>query len=270
MSRVLAPTLVVLLAASLAACASPRAGESAAPQDSSAPSAADEAKWEPWPPPVAPPRAPAEVPKDQQQVIRVLPREGGWPVADMLPFITSTTGRPIFYDQTNATFKQAKVDFHGTLEMTVADLFAFAQAALSYRKLVLVPIGPKLNNGQQAWTVMDQADPNMKSRPVFLEENEVFDYAERDGLYVTTTLRVRDTVDVVRARNALSPLSTATAGIGRIQDMGGRFLIVSDFAPVVAAMKRLLDRINMETTPSALRHAPAPPPPPKPEKKSDG
>jgi hypothetical protein len=142
-------------------------------------------------------------------------------------------------------------------------LFDWLQAVLSYRKLVLVPVGPKSPDGKQQWFVMDQADPNLKSRPVWIDESEVSDYADRDGLYVVTTLRVRDTLEPVRARNALSPLSTATAGIGRIQD-NGRFLIVGDFAPVVAAMKRLLDRMNADTPPSAVLPpkpvAPATPP----------
>jgi hypothetical protein len=169
-------------------------------------------------------------------------------------------GVSFLYDSTNATFKQAKVEFVGEHVIPENQLFAWLQAVLSYRKLVLVPVGPKSVDGKQQWFVMDQADPNLKSRPMFLDESEVLDYADRDGLYVVTTLRLRDTLDAGRARNSLSPLSTQTAGIGRIQDQG-RFLIVGDFAPVVAAMKRLLDRINAETPPSAVL---PPPPPPAP------
>ena len=265
MTRPIAVSFALLLALPLAACASPRAGESApsASSGDTTSAQAEEPKWETWPPTDRPA---AEAPKPSGQVVRLLPREGGWPVADMLKHISEVTGRPILYDSTNATFKQAKVEFVGTPEMDETELFAFVQAALSYRKLVLVPVGPKLVGGGYAWFIMDMADPNLKSRPVFLDESEVLDYADRDGLYVVTTLRLRDTVDAVRARNSLSPLSTATAGIGRVQDNGGRFLIVGDFAPVVAAMKRLLDRINAETPPSAVRPAPAPP---KAENKSE-
>src|SRR5207247_1959324 len=86
----------------------------------------------------------------------------------------------------------------------------------------------------QQWLLMDLADPNLKTRPTYLDESEVLDYADRDGLYVVTTLRVRDTIDLNRARNSLSPLATQTAGIGRIQEDGGRHLIVGDFAPVAS------------------------------------
>jgi hypothetical protein len=267
MTRPLAVSLAVLLASPLAACATPRGGDGQPAPNAAPAAAAEEPKWEPWPPPEA--SRPADPdPAPSGEMIRLLPKEGGWKLTEWIEQVAKATGRPILYDETNATFKQAKIDFTGTVAMRQSDLFAFAQAALSYKKLVLVPVGPKLADGQQAWFVMDQADPNLKSRPVFLDENEVLDYADRDGLYVVTTLRLRDTVEPTRARNALSPLSTATAGIGRIQDMGGRFLIVGDFAPVVAAMKRLLDRINAGSEPYASRPAPAPAAPaaPKAEK----
>lgn len=58
-------------------------------------------------------------------------------------------------------------------------------------------------------------------------------------------------MDTTRLRNALSPISTQTAGIGRISDVPDRWLLVADFAPVVATMKRLVDRVNAETAPPA-------------------
>jgi hypothetical protein len=277
MTRPLAVSLAVLLASPLAACATPRGGDGQPAPNAAPASAAEEPKWEPWPPPAAmrerAEKAAAAENAPPGPTVRLAAKDGGWRIDELLAEVTRVTGRPILFDGTNATFKQAKVEFiagKDGLEMPSSEFFPFVQAALSYRKLVLVPVGPKLANGEQAWFVMDQADPNLKSRPVFLDENEVLDYADRDGLYVVTTLRLRDTVDATRARNALSPLSTATAGIGRIMDMGmgGRSLIVGDFAPVVAAMKRLLDRINAETLPSAVRPAPAPAAPaaPKAEK----
>ena len=261
MTRPIAVTLVLFLAIPLAACAGRRGDDGRpAPETDAVASAGDEPKWEPWPPPAAP-RAAA--PQPSGPTVRLAAKDGGWRMDELIAEVTRVTGRPILYDNTNATFKQAKIEFiaaQGALEMPASDLFAWAQAALAYRKLVLVPVGPKLANGEQAWFIMDQADPNLKSRPVYLDENEVLDYADRDGLYVVATLRLRDTVEPTRARNALSPLSTATAGIGRIQDLGAgsRSLIVGDFAPVVASMKRLLDRINAETPPPPAHPRPCP------------
>ena len=185
-------------------------------------------------------------PKPERQIVRLLPKEGGWQISELFDQIHRTTGISILYDGTNATFKQAKVEFTGVHPIAVDELFDWLQAVLSYRKLVLVPVGPKGPDGTQQWFVMDQADPNLKSRPVYIKETDIERYADRDGLYVVTTLTLENINDTTRVRNALSPLSTATAGIGRIQDIpGSRALIVGDFAPVVAAMKRLLKYIDV-------------------------
>jgi general secretion pathway protein D len=186
-------------------------------------------------------------PKPEKSIVRLLPKEGGWQISELFDQIHRTTGISILFDGTNATFKQAKVEFVGVHSIDVDDLFDWLQAVLSYRKLVLVPVGPKGADGKQQWFVMDQADPNLKSRPVYIAEDAIEKYADRDGLYVVTTLTLKNINDTTRVRNALSPLSTATAGIGRIQDIpGSRALIVGDFAPVVAAMKRLLSYIDVQ------------------------
>jgi general secretion pathway protein D len=193
-----------------------------------------------------PPEPKPEEPKPEKDIVRILPKEGGWKIDELFDQIQRTTGISILYDATNATFKQAKVEFVGPHPIYVDELFDWLQAVLSYRKLVLVPVGPKGADGKQQWFVMDQADPNLKSRPVYIKETEIEKYADRDGLYVVTTLTLVHINDTTRVRNALSPLSTATAGIGRIQDIpGSRALIVGDFAPVVAAMKRLLTYIDV-------------------------
>ena len=192
------------------------------------------------------PAEPKPEPVPEKAIVRLLPKEGGWKIDELFDQIHRTTGISILYDATNATFKQAKVEFVGQHAIAVDELFDWLQAVLSYRKLVLVPVGPKGVDGKQQWFVMDQADPNLKSRPVYINEDEIYKYADRDGLYVVTTLTLEHISDTTRVRNALSPLSTATAGIGRIQDIpGSRALIVGDFAPVVAAMKRLLKYIDV-------------------------
>jgi type II secretion system protein D len=183
----------------------------------------------------------------EEEPVRLLPKDGGWKIDELFDQIHRTTGISILYDSGNATFKQAKVEFVGEHVIRQVDLFDWLQAVLSYRKLVLVPVGPKSpGTTKQQWFVMDQADPNLKSRPVYIKESEIENYADRDGLYVVTTLTLEHINDTQRVRNALSPLSTQTAGIGRITDIAGsRALIVGDFAPVVAAMKRLLVYIDV-------------------------
>jgi hypothetical protein len=258
-------TFGLVFLTAVASCATPNtaaeqpgASESRVAATPAAPAPARE--WEPWPPAAA--QKPAAAPAAAGPTFRIVAKPGGYRIEELLETIGKSAGISFLYDSGNATFKQARVEFVGDHVIQEKDLFAWLQAVLAFRKLVIVPVGPKTADGKQQWFLMDQADPSLKSRPVFIDESEVFDYAERDGLYVVTTLRVRDTVDIQRARNSLSQISTQTAGIGRISDTGGRHFIVGDFAPVVASMKRLLDRINAETP------APAPTPAPPAASKS--
>ncbi len=257
--------VVLVLAASCATppqdrgtAAAPMSDESvvviAAPRDPApAPASSAERTWEAWP---AAETLPAPAPQPTAGTVKITPREGGWQVIELIEHIHRATGRSVLYQSTNAALKNSKVEFIGDHTIHESELFDWLQAVLSFHKLVLVPVGPKGPDGAQQWLVMDQADPNLRSRPTWIEERDVFRHEDRDGFFVVTMLRVRDTVDPARVQRALAPLSTQTAGIGRIQEMGS-YLIVSDFAPVVAAMKRMLDRINNGTPPSAVRPVPA-------------
>ncbi len=207
------------------------------------------------------PPAPSE--PEEPGLVRVTAQAGGWAVTDLFEHISKATGRSILYQSTNAAVKNSKVEFIGDHVIRDDQLFDWLQSVLAYHKLVLVPVGPIGPDGKQQWFVMDQADPNLRSRPLYIQEKDIFDYENRDGLFVVTTLTLEFIADTARVQRALAPLSTQTAGIGRIQEITGtRALIVSDFAPVVAAMKRLLvfiDKENPQIEPRmeviALQHA---------------
>ena len=256
---------IVLLAAvaGLGACASGKAAQEPVPAAATTPvatAAAEPAReWEPWPPPgVA--AVTAHVADSTFKAVQIHPKDGGWQISEICDMIAKGTGSVISFDATSQVFKQARLDWTGPIVIPEARLFDWYQAMLAQRKLVLIPVGPALASGGHVWQILDQADPQLRSRPTYIDESEVYDYADRDGLFVTTALRVRDTVDATRVRNALQLLVTQTAGIGKLQDLGSRFLVVADFAPVVASMKRILDRINAETPPSAPIRPYAPPP----------
>ncbi len=215
---------------------------------------------EPPPAPVpAPPPAPVPVPaedppefapaSDDEEMIVLNPKEGGWEIVDLFTAISEMTGASILYEAQNAVIKGKKISFIGTQAIPKTRLFDWLQAILSYHGLVLVPVGPKGPEGQQQWFALDQANANLTSRPVYIEEDEIEDYADRDGLYVVTSFKLVHIKDTSRVRQALSQMSTKTAGLGRINDIqGSRALIVGDFAPIVAAMKKLLSFIDVENT----------------------
>lgn len=203
----------------------------------------------PAPPPQDKPEAAQPGPKpDDGDVVRILPQDGGWKVEDLFKHIHRTTGKSILYDSgPTGKVKSAKVEFIGEYAIRRSELFDWLQAVLSYCSLVLVPVGPKGPDGEQQWFCLDQANAMVKTRPVYIDEDDIPKYADRDGLYVVTSVTLKHISDTQRVRTALQPLSTTTAGIGRVQDIqGSRALILGDFAPVVAAMKRLLDYIDQE------------------------
>lgn len=186
--------------------------------------------------------------REEDEIVQLNPREGGWDIQDLFRAISEMTGASILYEGQNAVIKSKKIEFIGTQPIPKTRLFDWLQAVLSYHGLVLVPVGPPGPDGQQQWFALDQANANLTSRPVYVDEDEILEYADRDGLYVVTSITLKNIKDVSRVRQALSQMSTKTAGLGRINDIqGSRAMIIGDFAPIVAAMKRLVDFIDVES-----------------------
>lgn len=185
---------------------------------------------------------------EDDQIVRLNPREGGWKIPDLFRAISEMTGASILFEEQNAVIKSKTITFIGEQPIPKTRLFDWLQAVLSFHGLVLVPVGPPGPDGQQQWFALDQANANLTSKPVYVPEDEILDYADRDGLYVVTSITLKYIKDSSRVRQALSQMSTKTAGLGRINDIqGSRSLIIGDFAPIVAAMKRLVDFIDIES-----------------------
>ncbi len=185
---------------------------------------------------------------EKDEIVQLNPRPEGWKIEDLFRAISEMTGASILYEKSNAVIKSKTITFIGTQPIPKARLFDWLQAVLSYHCLVLVPVGPPGPGGQQQWFALDQANAGLTSHPVYVAEDKLEDYADRDGLYVVTTITLKNIKDTSRVRQALSQMSTKTAGLGRINDIqGSRALIVGDFAPIVVAMKRLVEFIDVDS-----------------------
>lgn len=259
MNRAAASSLVrtALLATALAACAAQRSEVVEREVVVTMPLAADPAH-EPWPPPghESVPR-----PAPTGETVEFAPDPGGVPVLEFLATIQRRTGAIVLYDEATNQKLRSRLTWVGTWRVPTSRVLDFARSVLFAHNMVLVPLGPQ--EGVPSYALLDQNNPQVKAHPVFLREQEVLGYADCDGLYVVTVLRLRDIVDSGRARQALSTMTTQTANIGRIQDVpGGRAILVADFAPTVAAMKRVLDEVNRSAVPLAPPPAAAPAPVP--------
>lgn len=160
-----------------------------------------------------------------------------WTFPELFDAIRRTTGISILYDATDSRLVQTRIFVcFGPHTVPVDDLFDFVQSLLSYRGLVLVPVGPRNVDGRPQWCV---SDPWSRPRPVFVDAKEVGKYADRPGLFIVTSIALSPTTDAIRMRNALSPLLTAVRGAGRITEIPGEHaLVVGDFAPVVIEVVR--------------------------------
>ncbi len=184
--------------------------------------------------------------------LRIEPREGGWHWLDLLRFVSEEAEVSIRYEEQNAVLKGKKVSWIGPMDVARADLIPWVQDLGFYGGLIIVQQGP---DDRRSYVVMDQANANLASQPVFVSENDLPALAGRVGLYVSCTLTLPEGVDPSRARQALSQLSTKTAGLGRVNDLGkdSRAVVVADFAAIVANMRRLLDEMALRMYEDSVR-----------------
>jgi len=187
---------------------------------------------------------PSPEPEPSARVVRFEAKEGPWKLKDIFQHIHTTTGISISYDTGGScTWPEAEVTICGVHVIEEDQLFDWLQAIVSYRRLVLVPVGPKGADGKKQWFLLDP----LKGRPPYIDESKIGDYAEREHLYVVTTITLSFMSDTTLMRNALAPLSTAAGGVGRIRETPGESkLIVGDFAPVVAAIAKRAARLDIE------------------------
>ena len=184
--------------------------------------------------------------------IRIEPREGGWQWVDLLRFVSEEAQVSIRYAAQSAVIKGKKVYWIGPMDVARADLVAWVQDLAFFDGIVILPHGP---DDRGSYAVKDFADGNMSSRAVFVPEDDLPALAGRVGLYVTSVLTLPEGADPSRVRNALRQMSTRTAGLGRLNDVGqdSRVIVVADFASVVADMRRTLDAMAVQTYEDSVR-----------------
>ncbi len=198
---------------------------------------------EPPPPaPEAPPPAPPPAAPSGDDIIQITPKQGGWDIEELFRTISEYTGQSIVYDPASPQIRGRKIEFVGVQSVPRAALFEWFQSLLSFQRLVLVPVGP---TGHEQWMALDVNAPQITNRPIFVSEEQLEEWADRDGVYIVSTITTKWLTDTSRARNALAQLSTRQ--IGRINDVPGNLaFVVGDFAPVVASMYRLLKAMDVQ------------------------
>ena len=208
------------------------------------PSAAPAARAQeaaPLPPP--PPAAPGEA------IITFTSPKEGFTLLELLEAVNAQTDKSVLYDSNiRNKIEKLKVQFIGNYSVPKARMFDWLQGVLSFSSFILIPIGP---SDHEQWMVVDVTNPAIRSRPKYIKEEELEQWKDRDGVYIVSTLRVKnlDSGDLGRARTGLQQLLTTTATIGRINEVPGQSaFVIADFAPVVYACKKLLEAMDVPIT----------------------
>jgi len=165
------------------------------------------------------------------------------PVQEFLDRMSERTGKPLLYDPASQRIRGQKMGASFAHSVPKDRLFDTVRAILSFFELTLVPVGPE---GHEVYLVIDSRSTNssVRNKATYVDHEELAKYADRDGLYICTVIPVADIENTTLLRTALSTLVTP-AGIGRVHEIQEtRALVVMDFAPAVASIARLVERMK--------------------------
>ncbi len=168
------------------------------------------------------------------------------PMEEFLAATRTATGYMIVWDPSDKQVrgKQVKGDigFRGTPQ----EVFARVRALLTFYELVMIRVGPKAG---QMYLVMDarRTSSILKLNAEFVDVNagNVASFDDMHGHFVTTTIQVQHMTDLRNARMALSRIVTGQ-NIGSVTEVAdAKAFVVTDFAPNVASIWRLLKAMDI-------------------------
>lgn len=160
-------------------------------------------------------------------------------LSEFLDRMADATGETILYDPRNARIAKQTIGAGFRHEVPAERLFDTYRALLSFFELVLVPVGPE---GHEIHLVVDSRSTNqlLRSKVTHVPYGELEDYADRDGLYIACAVPVQHVENLTILRTGLSTMLTPGC-LGRLSEVpGSGTLLITDFAPTVAAMARLI------------------------------
>ena len=172
-------------------------------------------------------------------------------IQQFLDGMANIIGRPVIYDPRNNRI--SKQVFGTTLKESVpeARFFDTCRSILIFYELVLVQVGPR---GNEMFLVLDSRSTNniIKNKALPVPHSELEEYADRDGLFISCAIPIKNITNLTTLRTALSSM-TSTGGIGRVHEVpGSNSIIINDFAPTVVAMARVIREMDQVTAVATL------------------
>jgi type II secretory pathway component GspD/PulD (secretin) len=167
-------------------------------------------------------------------------------IKDFLDGMANVIGRPVIYDPRNNRINKQEFGTVFKESVNAARFFDTCRSILIFYELVLVQVGPR---GNEIFLVLDSRSTNniIKNKALPVPYAELEEYADRDGLFISCAIPIKNITNLTTLRTALSSM-TSTGGIGRVHEVpGSNSIIINDFAPTVAAMARLIRSMDQAT-----------------------
>lgn len=168
-------------------------------------------------------------------------------IEDFLKAVSAHTGMPLVWNPGDKNIRGKKIIGSVNLTAPKGELFDLVRSLLTFYELVMIPVGPAKYRVQ---LVMDarQTSSILKLKPEYvkLTDENLATFASQDGLFITTTIKVQNMMDLRNARNALTRIVTGQ-NIGNVTEVpAARAFVVTDFAPNVVAVYRLLQEMDVK------------------------
>jgi type II secretory pathway component GspD/PulD (secretin) len=173
-------------------------------------------------------------------------------LTDLLKAVSATTHTPLVWNPLDKSIAGRQVMSAGVLQAPPGELLDSLRALLSFYGLVMIPVGPA---DAQIMLVLDARQTGsilrLKPVPVTLADDNLAKYQHADGLFVTTTIHTEHIRDLRAVRNALARIVTGQ-NIGNVTEVSAQHaFVVTDFAPNVVAIYRLIQTMDRPAPPDA-------------------
>jgi type II secretory pathway component GspD/PulD (secretin) len=185
--------------------------------------------------------APVAVGQDGGEKIVEIKLGKGMQITELLATVADITKKPLLYDPHIQAIRGREIGVEYAVRVPPDRVFDTCRAILAYYELILVPVGPK---GYESYLVVDSRSTNniIKNKATFVPYTKLKDYADKDGMYISTAIPIQHVTNLTIVRTALSTM-VSPAGIGRVHETPDK-LIVMDFAPTVAAIAQVVRELD--------------------------
>ncbi len=172
---------------------------------------------------------------------------------DFLALVSKSLDTPLVWDPTERNIKGKAIKGGIRLTSKRKHLFGIVRALLTFYELAMIPVGP---GEYQVQLIIDTKQQGrilrLKPEYVNVTDENVGSLANEDGRFITTTIKVENMSELQNARNAFSRISSQN--LGQVTEVPqAKAFVVTDFAPNVVAIYRLLKEMDVQPEGKEIR-----------------